>query len=154
MDAGDRQNVGARTPEELETLLEDALVLRDLRALATLCETGAICVAGEERPVYGGEAIGRMAMATWNGDRLYLADPRCVLVACDIALVVGEHGINVVHRGSDGAWRYVIRLQQDATDESEREREWPPRRVQSKACGRWPSAKTKGKRAGGLPASR
>jgi hypothetical protein len=112
MDAGDRQDVGARTPEELETLLEDALVLRDPRALAALCETGAIFVAGEERPIHGGEAIGRMAVATWNGDRLYLADPRCVLVARDIALVVGDHGINVAHRGSDGAWRYVILLQE------------------------------------------
>ena len=101
---------GARTPEELETLFEDAQVLRDGEALAALFEEGAVLVAGEERLARGGEAIARLALATWAGDHSYVADPRRVMQARDLALIVAEGGINVVRRGSDGAWRYAIVL--------------------------------------------
>ena len=37
---------GARTPEELETLFEDAFVIRDRTALAGLFEDGAVLSAG------------------------------------------------------------------------------------------------------------
>ena len=36
---------GARTPEELETLLEDAFVLHDPQALAELFQPGALLAA-------------------------------------------------------------------------------------------------------------
>jgi hypothetical protein len=102
---------GARTPEELETLLEDAFVIRDGEALAGLFEDGAVLVAGDWLPeARGGEEIARFATAMWESDRTYLADPRRVLQARDTALVVAERGINVVRRGSDGAWRYAISL--------------------------------------------
>ncbi len=99
---------GARTPEELETLLEDALVVGDRAALAALFEAGAVLIAGDERPARGGEAIARLALATWAGDHTYVADPRRVMQARDIALIIAEQGINVVRRGRDGAWRYTI----------------------------------------------
>ena len=40
---------GARTPEELETLLEDAFVLCDQQALAQLFEPGAMLVDRSSR---------------------------------------------------------------------------------------------------------
>lgn len=99
---------GARTPEELETLFEDALVTRDRAALAELFEAGAVLVAGDAQPARGGEEIARLALATWAGDHPYVPDPRRILQARDLSLIVAEQGITVVRRGSEGAWRYAI----------------------------------------------
>lgn len=101
---------GARTPEELETLFEDALLVRDRAALSALFEDGAVFVAGDVPPIRGGEAITRWALALWDGERAYVADPQRVLQARDLALVVAERGITVMRRGSDDAWRYAIAL--------------------------------------------
>jgi hypothetical protein len=100
---------GARTPEELELLFEDAFVVRDRGALAQLFEAGAVLGAapGEAR---GGEQIGRLAAAMWEGEYNYLADPQRVVQARDTALVVSRQGINVVRRRSDGNWLYAISL--------------------------------------------
>ena len=103
-------STGARTPEELETLFEDALVIGDSKALAELFEEGAVLVGADERPCHGAEEIARLALATWTGDHTYVAEPWRVMQARDIALVVGEQGINVVRREHDGAWRYAIVL--------------------------------------------
>jgi hypothetical protein len=100
---------GARTPEELETLLEDAFVIRDPEALAQLFEAGAVLIAeGGLQEAHGEAQIARLAAAIWERDRTYLADPRWVLQARDTALALSERGINVLRRGSDGAWRYAI----------------------------------------------
>ncbi len=102
---------GARTPEELETLFEDAFVIRDREALVQLFEAGAVLVASDGlREARGGEEIAQFARAMWERDRTYLADPRRIVQARDTALVVAEGGINVVRRGSDGSWRYAISL--------------------------------------------
>jgi quercetin dioxygenase-like cupin family protein len=101
---------GARTPEELETLFEDALLLRDHQILTALFESGATLVVGGERPVRGGEAIAHAALATRSGIGAYVAEPRRVLLARTSALVVTDQGVNVMHRGDDGAWRYAIVL--------------------------------------------
>jgi hypothetical protein len=101
-------SAGARTPEELETLFEDTLLLRDRQALAELFEDGAVLVMGDERSARGGEDIARLALGTWEGGRTYVADPQHVMQARDIALIVSERGVNVVRRGSDGTWRYAI----------------------------------------------
>ena len=102
---------GAHTPEELETLFEDAFLTRDRAALAQLFEEGAVLVAGDgPQQARGGEEIAQLAKAMWERDRTYVADPRRVLQARDTALVVAERSINVVRRGSDGAWRYAISL--------------------------------------------
>ena len=100
---------GARTPEELETLLEDAFVIRDGEALIELFENGAVLVGGD-LPEARGEDIARFASALWDGDHTYVADPRRILQARDTALVVGDRGINVARRGRDGIWRYAIAL--------------------------------------------
>jgi len=101
---------GARTPEELETLFEDALLVRDHQVLTALFESGATLVMGGDEPVRGGGAIARAALARRNGIGAYVADPRRVLLARNSALVVTDRGVNVMHRGDDGAWRYAIVL--------------------------------------------
>src|SRR5687768_1902373 len=101
---------GARTPEELETLFEDALLLRDHQVLTALFEAGATLVMGGDQPVRGGEAIARAVSATRSGIGAYVADPRRVLLARTSALVVTDRSVNVMHRGNDGAWRYAIVL--------------------------------------------
>lgn len=113
-------SAGARTPEELETLLEDALVLRDGEVLAGLFETGAVLLAGEERPARGGREIAQAVLAAWTGDHTYVADPRQVLQARDLVLILAR-GVNVARRGSDGAWRYaiVLRSVDDGTERRE-----------------------------------
>ena len=109
---------GAQTPEELETLLEDAFVVRDRQALAALFEDGAVLGAGglEAR---GGEAIAGLAGELWERELTYLADSRRVLRARDSALVIAACGINVLHRSGDGAWRYTISLLTFDTDSKE-----------------------------------
>ena len=102
---------GAQTPEELETLFEDAFVTRDREALTQLFEDGAVLIAGgQPQEARGGDEIARCATAMWERDRMYVADPRRILQARDTALVVADRGINVARRGSDGAWRYAIAL--------------------------------------------
>lgn len=104
-------NEGAHTPEELEALFEDAFVLRDPGALAPLFEARALLVpggvTGEAR---GSEEIARSACALWEHDYTYLADPRRVVQAHDLALVLAAQGTNVARRAADGAWRYAISL--------------------------------------------
>jgi ketosteroid isomerase-like protein len=102
---------GARTPEELETLLEDAFVTRDAAALQAMFADGAVLVAGSpEREARGAAAIGRYATALWAHDGTYVAAPLRVVQARDTALVLGRQSINVARRGADGGWRYAIAL--------------------------------------------
>jgi hypothetical protein len=102
---------GARTPEELEALFEDAFVLRDPGALAPLFEARALLVAaGVTGEVRGSREIARSASALWAHDYTYLADARHVVQAHDVALVLAAQGTNVARRAADGAWRYAISL--------------------------------------------
>jgi hypothetical protein len=102
---------GARTPEELETLLEDAFLLRDNLALIQLFEPTAVLVAGGGLDdARGHREIARLAAQLWDARRIYLADPRRVLQARDAALVLGGGAISVVRRGGDGSWRYAIAI--------------------------------------------
>ena len=101
---------GAHTPEELETLLEDAFIIRDTMALSLLFEEGAVLDAGRGfREARGREEIAQVASAVWDRDHTYFAERRRVLQARDTALSLGR-GINVLRRGPDGAWRYSIAL--------------------------------------------
>ena len=102
---------GARTPEELETLFEDAFVTRDAAALQAMFADGAVLLAGSaEREARGPAAIGRCATALWAQDGIYVAAPRRVVQARDTALVLGHQSINVLRRGAGGDWRYAIAL--------------------------------------------
>jgi hypothetical protein len=101
---------GARTPEDLETLLEDAFVLRNGEVLAELFEDGAVLVADGTREARGGPEIEHLVTEMWRRNRTYLADPRRIVRAGSTALILTQHGANVVRRGTDGAWRYAIAL--------------------------------------------
>lgn len=96
-----------RTPEELETLFEDALMIRDREMLVEMFWEGAVLVRGSECLAHGSAEIVRLALATWHGDHTYVADPKQIIQARDIALIVTERGINVAYR-RESAWQYVI----------------------------------------------
>jgi hypothetical protein len=100
----------ARYPEELDTLFEDAFVLRDRAQLGALFDDGAVLAEAGGPPARGAEAIGAAVAELWARDRTYVARPRRVLQARDTALVVADSGIHVLHRGRDGAWRAAISL--------------------------------------------
>jgi hypothetical protein len=102
---------GARTPEELETLLEDAFVMHDRMEFGALYDEGAVLVAGAAGPeARGGEAIGRAVSALWAADCTYVGETRRVLQARDLALVVGNDGVHVLRRATGGGWRVAISL--------------------------------------------
>ena len=101
---------GARTPEELETLLEDALLMRCPDALAALFADGAVLAASEERQARGGDEIAGLALSTWARDQTFVADPVMVIQSRDIALVVSGQAINVAQRDAGGEWRFAIVL--------------------------------------------
>jgi hypothetical protein len=121
-----------RTPEELETLLEDALLMHDTEALAQLFEDGSVLVAGDRpQQVCGsGEATGD-AWLLWQRQHGYLAGPRRVFQARDTALLVGDGVINIARRGPDGSWRLAISVLRDGppapAQPSRPSRKGPPR---------------------------
>lgn len=96
---------GASTPEELETLLEDACIVRDMDAVGQLLERDAVLDGRGLLAARGEEAV--VPAALWARERRLLATPRLVLQAGDTALSVGAV-INVMRRGPDRAWRYAI----------------------------------------------
>ena len=100
---------GGRTAEELERLLEDAVVLRDAAAVAELFEATGVLVVGRGGPAARGTAaVAGAAPQLWAGGRSYLAEPGLVLLVHGLALVAGAESVNVARRGVDGVWRYAI----------------------------------------------
>ena len=103
---------GARNPEELETLLEDAFVIRDRAAISALFEPDALIADGSASA--RGDSVGRFVARRWALDFTYLASPRRVLQVRDTALIVADGAISVVHRACDARWRYAIALHHDS----------------------------------------
>lgn len=102
---------GASTPEELESLLEDGFVTSDRGALTALFDANAVLCAGPQAAeARGSEQILHASGALCARGYSYLAEPRRVLQAGDVALMVGEQAINVIRRGADRRWRYAISL--------------------------------------------
>lgn len=102
---------GASTPEELESLLEDALTTGDGESLRGLFETAAVLVAPcGTQELRGGAQIASHACVLRDDGYVYLADPWRVLQARDIALVIAERAVNVMRRGADQRWRYAVSL--------------------------------------------
>lgn len=97
------QRPGGQTPEELETLLEDALLLGDGPAVADLFADGGVLVIDDGfRPV---QVDAQLLLNSGDG---YLAAPRRVVQTPDTALLIGDGVINVARRSGDGSWRYRI----------------------------------------------
>jgi ketosteroid isomerase-like protein len=102
---------GGQTPEELETLLEDAVLLRDLDGLARLFEHSGVLIAGlDHQPAHGRAEIARAAARAWERGDGYLPDQRRVVQIGDTALVLGKGAINVARRGRDRSWRFIISI--------------------------------------------
>ena len=101
---------GARTPEELEILLEDAFVMRDRAELCALFGDGAVLAADGAPEARGGDAIGCAATALWAAGGSYVGGTQRVLQALDTALVVSPAGVHVARRTGDGTWRLAISL--------------------------------------------
>jgi nuclear transport factor 2 (NTF2) superfamily protein len=99
----------ARTPEELDTLIEDAFLQRDRAALDGLFDEGAVLMNGCG-VLHGREAIGHAMTESWDRQCTYVARTRQVLQVRDTALVVADAGIHVLRRGADGAGRAQISL--------------------------------------------
>ncbi len=102
-------NAGGRTPEELDTLLEDALVVRDRARLRSLFCDGAVFASGP-RESRGGEAIGRAAVELFEEGGTYVAGDGRVLRSRGLALLSSAGAAHVACRGPDGAWRIAICL--------------------------------------------
>jgi len=96
--------VAAESPEELEILLEDALVLQDDAAVAALFAEGGVLVEGS------GCVRGRNQVAHLLAKQHYLAAPCSVTVVNNIAIVVGRHTVNVSCRDPGAGWRLVAAI--------------------------------------------
>jgi hypothetical protein len=98
---------GARSPEELETMFEDATVLGDPDVLAALFASGAVLHrAGHELPVHGRRGI--VGLLTERPDSpAYLALPPRILQRGATALVLAGSAVHVTRRSPHG-WRYLI----------------------------------------------
>jgi hypothetical protein len=108
-------NRGAITPEELEALHEDALVMRDAGSLIGIYDARMTLVAASGERSIGAEESARHALALWQGDFTYIADPLTVIQVSDLALIVSRDCISVVRRDRDRCWRYAIVRQFPAT---------------------------------------
>ena len=96
--------MAAASPEELETLLEDALLLHDDAAVAALFEDRGVLVAG------AGCVRNRHRAAEVLLQRDYVASANLVTVVRDIAVVFGDHTVNVSCRGPDRSWRLAVAI--------------------------------------------
>jgi len=101
---------GARTPEELDTLLEDAFVVNDREAPDVLFVDGAVLKHADGPEARGGEAISPVLADLWSRGCTYVARPGRVVRARDTALVVSGTAIHVLRRDATGTWRAVISL--------------------------------------------
>lgn len=110
---------GAATPEELETLFEDAFVVRDAAGLCALFGAGGVLVRGEGPEARGPGQIAAAAEAIWRDGRTYVGGSPRVLQAGELGLLTGRAGIHVVRRDPDGAWRMAIALLDTTTRPAE-----------------------------------
>jgi hypothetical protein len=100
---------GALTPEELDSLLEDAFVACDVAAVPDLFEAHALLASGGAANARGA-GIAALVAGLWAHDVTYIPGARRVLQVNDTALIVTERATSVAHRNADARWRYTIAL--------------------------------------------
>lgn len=88
---------GAGSPEELDALLEDALIA-DPGGVAELFEDRGVVVVGA--------VVRSAAAATTIGP--HLAGGRTVSVSADLCVVVGGRSVAVCRRGPATGWRIAV----------------------------------------------
>ena len=93
--------MAAASPEELDTLLEDALLMGDGPAAAALFAGADAVVAAAGCLRRGAQAV---ELLTACG---YLASPHCVRVGHRVALAIGDRALAVSAQGADGRWRLL-----------------------------------------------
>jgi hypothetical protein len=91
----------AASPEELETLLEDALLFYDGAAVQALFEDGRVRVAGVSGALEGNSAGDLLA------DLGFLASGVSTRICADVAVGAGT-AVTVSHRGADRRWRLLL----------------------------------------------
>jgi ketosteroid isomerase-like protein len=119
---------GARSPEELELLLEDAFVIGDAAAVADLFDHDAVLVSGSTAgPARGRAEIASLATTMRQHGFTYLTEPRRVVQTADMTLLLAAGTVNVMRRDPRLGWLYAISLLgvRDAD-----ERDQPPRGLQ------------------------
>lgn len=115
----------ASSPEELEILLEDAVLLGDEAAVGSLFDAGAVLITGPR--IAGPEQA--LAELSKLG---YVASTRTVSVRHDAAVVVGDHAVNVSFRAPDGAWLLVATIVRAARQTTGSQ--WPDTKTHRKAA--------------------
>ncbi|MGQ0679229.1 MAG: hypothetical protein ACT4OM_06170 [Actinomycetota bacterium] len=97
-----------RTPEELQTVLEDTLLLGDRHQLGKLFEYWAVLAMEGKPPELRGRPNVTGAISCSAEFRTNLAEPWTVVQSRNRALVFSRDGTNLVRRDREGAWRYEI----------------------------------------------
>ena len=99
---------GAASPEELETLLEDAFLIHDQQALNELFAGHAVLSFADNRlDAHGRSDIAHRIAAIWDQGGGYLSHAPRVVQTGPTALVLAGPAVHVVRR-SGGGWRYLI----------------------------------------------
>lgn len=93
--------VSAASPEELDTLLEDALLMGDGAAVSALFAGSEALVAAAGCVRHSTEAVELLS------EHGYLASPSVVRVGSGIALAIGERAVAVSGRGAAGRWQLL-----------------------------------------------
>jgi len=99
---------GAASPEELETLLEDAFLIHDQQALPDLFAGHAVLSAADGRlDARGRPDIARRIGAIWDQGGGYLPHAPRIVQTGPTALVLAGPAVHVVSR-TGGTWQYLI----------------------------------------------
>lgn len=102
---------GGATVEELETLLEDALLAADAEQLADLfLFDGLIALREERRVAYGLARDPRIQRQVFRTPARFAAAPEVVLRSGRTALVLGNDSVNVARLDRHRRWRYAVCL--------------------------------------------
>ena len=110
----------ARTPDELDALLEDASVLDDPASFRALFDERALLVDPWGREARGADAIAGAFREIRSREGAYVACSSRVLRNGDSALVVADGGIHVMRRTRGRVWRVTISLLDPSTRTEER----------------------------------
>lgn len=95
--------MSASSPEELESLLEDAVLLGDQAFVAALFDAEGVLIT-DRRTTGPEQALAELAKLG------YVAKTGTVTVRRDVAVVVGDVAVNVSVRAPDGGWRLLAAI--------------------------------------------